>query len=125
MNRSRRSERAVLIVVLRELYSRAACFVFPSLGEGFGLPVLETMACGTPVVTSSMASLPGVEGDAALLVDPRNVSTLAEAISRVLSERNLREDLRAGAQARGAVRPATHGGADVPAPRRGKEGGSP
>lgn len=79
---------------LRDLYAHAACLVLPSLGEGFGLPVLEAMACGTPVVTANTSSLPEVAGDAALLVDPNDAVALAEAIYRVLTDRGLREDLR-------------------------------
>lgn len=79
---------------LRDLYSRAACLVLPSLGEGFGFCVLEAMACGTPVVTANTSSLPEVAGDAALLVDPYDVVALAKAMFRVLTDRDLREDLR-------------------------------
>jgi len=79
---------------LRELYAGAACLVLPSLREGFGLPVLEAMACGTPVVSSCSSSLPEVGGDAALLVDPHDAIDLADAMYRVLTEAHLREDLR-------------------------------
>ena len=79
---------------LRDLYTRAACLVLPSMGEGFGLPVLEAMACGTPVVTANTSSLPEVAGDAALLVDPNDAVALADAVHRVLTDRDLREDLR-------------------------------
>ena len=79
---------------LRDLYSRAACLVLPSLREGFGLPVLEAMACGTPVITSTTSSLPEVGGDAALLVDPYDAIGLSDAMYRVLADRGLREDLR-------------------------------
>lgn len=79
---------------LREHYSGAACLVLPSLGEGFGLPVLEAMACGTPVVAANASSLPEVVGDAALLVDPHDAVGLADAIYQVLTDRDLREDLR-------------------------------
>jgi glycosyltransferase involved in cell wall biosynthesis len=79
------------------LMNAAAAFVFPSLYEGFGLPVLEAMACGTPVITSNISSLPEVAGDAALLVDPRRVEDLAGAMERVLEDGTLRRDLsRAG-----------------------------
>lgn len=79
---------------MRDLYTRAACLVLPSLGEGFGLPVLEAMACGTPVVTALFSSLPEVAGDAALMVDPHDSVELAEAMFRVLSDGDLRQELR-------------------------------
>lgn len=79
---------------MRDLYRRAACLVLPSLGEGFGLPVLEAMACGTPVITAAVASLPEVAGDAALMVNPRDSIEVAEAMFRILSDRDLRHDLR-------------------------------
>lgn len=79
---------------LRDLYARAACLVLPSLREGFGLPVLEAMACGTPVITSSSSSLPEVGGDAAVRVDPHDVIELSDAMYRVLTDAELREDLR-------------------------------
>ncbi len=79
---------------LRDLYARAACLVLPSLHEGFGLPVLEAMACGTPVITSSSSSLPEVGGDAALQVDPHDAIDLSDAMYRVLSDADLREELR-------------------------------
>lgn len=70
---------------LTELYSRAQMLVFPSLYEGFGIPPLEAMACGCPVITSNAASLPEVVDDAALTVDPHNPKALAEAITRFLN----------------------------------------
>ncbi|MBC7260731.1 MAG: glycosyltransferase family 4 protein, partial [Chloroflexi bacterium] len=79
---------------LPALYSGADLFVFPSLYEGFGLPPLEAIACGTPVVCSNTSSLPEVVGDAALMVDPYDVEALAEAMHRVLSDTALREELR-------------------------------
>jgi glycosyltransferase involved in cell wall biosynthesis len=79
---------------LQQLYRRATCMVLPSLGEGFGLPVLEAMACGTPVITASTSSLPEVAGQAAVLVDPRDTEQLAGAMARVLTDKTLREDLR-------------------------------
>jgi glycosyltransferase involved in cell wall biosynthesis len=79
---------------LPAIYSGADLFVFPSLYEGFGLPPLEAMACGTPVVTSNTSSLPEVVGDAAILVDPYDVEALAEAMHRVLSDPDLADDLR-------------------------------
>lgn len=79
---------------LPALYAGASAFVFPSLYEGFGLPVLEAMACGTPVVTSNVSSLPEVAGDAALMVDPHDVDALAEAMQRLLTDGELQQDLR-------------------------------
>lgn len=75
------------------LYSAATAFVFPSLYEGFGMPVLEAMACGTPVITSNVSSLPEVAGDAALLVDPTSVDAIAAAMVRLLSDPELRSEL--------------------------------
>ncbi|MDQ7028784.1 MAG: glycosyltransferase family 1 protein [Ardenticatenia bacterium] len=75
-------------------YNLADVFVFPSLYEGFGLPPLEAMACGTPVVASHAASLPEVVGDAGLLVDPRDPEAMAEAIHHVLQDPELAEELR-------------------------------
>jgi len=79
---------------LPAIYSAADLFVFPSLYEGFGLPVLEAMACGTPVVCSNTSSLPEVAGDAALLVDPTDVRALARVMERVLTDETLRASLR-------------------------------
>jgi len=79
---------------LRDLYAGAACLVLPSLREGFGLPVLEAMACGTPVITSSSSSLPEVGGDATLQVDPHDAIDLSDAMYQVLTDTRLREDLR-------------------------------
>jgi glycosyltransferase involved in cell wall biosynthesis len=76
------------------LYSMADIFAFPSFFEGFGVPPLEAMACGAPVITSNTSSLPEVAGDAALLVDPTNTEALANAILRLLEDEQLREDLR-------------------------------
>jgi len=78
---------------LPALLSGAGLFVFPSLYEGFGLPVLEAMACGTPVICSNASSLPEVAGDAALLVDPLDVEGLAAAMERVLGDEALRAEL--------------------------------
>jgi glycosyltransferase involved in cell wall biosynthesis len=78
---------------LPALLSGARLFVFPSLYEGFGLPVLEAMACGTPVVCSDASSLPEVAGDAAVLVDPLDVEGLAAAMERVLDDKELRANL--------------------------------
>jgi glycosyltransferase involved in cell wall biosynthesis len=76
------------------LVSGAEALVYPSLYEGFGLPVLEAMACGTPVVASDRSSVPEVAGDAALLVDPVDPEAIAAAVARVLSDRALSQRLR-------------------------------
>ncbi len=78
---------------LPALYNLADLFVFPSLYEGFGLPPLEAMACGTPVVTSHVSSLPEVVGEAALMVPPEDVEALTEAMERGLSDLSLRREL--------------------------------
>lgn len=79
---------------LAALYRRARVFVFPSLAEGFGLPVVEAMACGTPVVTSNRSSLPEVAGDAAVQVDPEDPDEIATAVAAVLEDQALRRRLR-------------------------------
>jgi glycosyltransferase involved in cell wall biosynthesis len=78
---------------LAVLYRQAAAFVFPSLYEGFGLPPLEAMAAGAPVITSNVSSLPEVVGDAAILIDPMDAGAIANAMARVLGDPRLREDL--------------------------------
>jgi len=78
---------------LPALYSLAEVFVFPSLYEGFGLPPLEAMACGTPVITSRSSSLPEVVGEAGLMVSSEDSDGLTQAMRRVLDDRALREDL--------------------------------
>jgi glycosyltransferase involved in cell wall biosynthesis len=78
---------------LAALYQLAQIFVFPSLYEGFGLPPLEAMANGTPVITSNVSSLTEVVGDAALLIDPLDADSIADAMYRVLNETQLRDDL--------------------------------
>jgi glycosyltransferase involved in cell wall biosynthesis len=79
---------------LPDLYRGAQIFVYPSLYEGFGLPVVEAMTCGTPVVTSNRSSLPEVVGDAALLINPTRPDDLAAAMSTLLSDGALHEELR-------------------------------
>jgi glycosyltransferase involved in cell wall biosynthesis len=78
---------------LAAFYRLARAFVFPSLYEGFGLPPLEAMACGTPVVTSNVSSLPEVAGGAALLVDPYDAESIAAGICQALTDEPLRADL--------------------------------
>jgi glycosyltransferase involved in cell wall biosynthesis len=85
---------------LAALYRMASVFAFPSLYEGFGLPPLEAMACGTPVVTSRISSLPEVVGDAAVLVDPYREEDIADGLCRVLDDDALRADLVRRGQAR-------------------------
>lgn len=83
----------VPIDTLRVVYQAAAAFVFPSLYEGFGLPPLEAMACGTPVICSNISSLPEVVGDAALVVNPENVFDIARGIRDALTNTSLRAEL--------------------------------
>ena len=85
---------------LAAFYRLARAFVFPSLYEGFGLPPLEAMACGTPVVTSNVSSLPEIAGTAALLVDPYEPASIAEGITRAVSDERVRADLIARGLAR-------------------------
>lgn len=85
------------------LYNAARCLAHPAFYEGFGLPPLEAMACGTPVVVSNVSSLPEVAGDAALLVDPNDEEALAVALHRLLTD----EDLRAALREKGLARAAT------------------
>ncbi len=83
-------------------YNCADIFIYPSLYEGFGLPPLEAMACGTPVITSSASSLPEVVGEAAITVDPYDVNALAGAMAKVLTDPALREQLAAQGPLRAA-----------------------
>jgi len=76
------------------LYRGALAFVFPSLYEGFGLPPLEAMACGIPVLTSNVCSLPEVVGDAGVLADPLDVEAIADGMCRLVGDDDLRADLR-------------------------------
>lgn len=78
---------------LAQVYAGAQIFVFPSFYEGFGLPVLEAMASGTPVITSKVSSLPEVGGDAVLYVDPKKSNTIAEAMKKLLLNRELQQTL--------------------------------
>jgi glycosyltransferase involved in cell wall biosynthesis len=78
---------------LFSLYKNAQCFVLPSLYEGFGLPILEAMQYGCPVITSNVSSLPEAGGDAALYFDPLNIEDMAQKIKMVLTDTNLREEM--------------------------------
>jgi glycosyltransferase involved in cell wall biosynthesis len=77
------------------LYSAATLFAFPSLYEGFGIPVLEAMACGTPVLTSNLSALPEVAGDAGWLVDPYDVDAIARGLQELLEDSRKQDDLAA------------------------------
>lgn len=85
---------------LEELYRRASIFAFPSLDEGFGMPVLDAMARGVPVVTSNVSAMPEVAGDAALLVDPKDVASIAEGLRRLAADSALRDALILAGMAR-------------------------
>ena len=87
---------------LPSLYRGAEALVFPSLYEGFGLPLLEAMACGIPVITANTTALPEVAGGAALLVDPTSVEQIAEAMERIVTDGSLRLQLRDKGIARAA-----------------------
>jgi glycosyltransferase involved in cell wall biosynthesis len=87
---------------LSALYGAADVFVFPSLFEGFGLPVAEAMACGTPVICSNVTALPEIAGDAAILIEPNDTQAIANALERVLGDDGLRATLRQGGLARAA-----------------------
>jgi glycosyltransferase involved in cell wall biosynthesis len=78
---------------LPDLYRGALLLVLPSLYEGFGLPILEAMASGVPVIASNTSSMPEVAGEAALLIDPRNPQAIAEGIAQVLADEQLRQTL--------------------------------
>jgi len=79
---------------LPALYSNASLFAFPSLHEGFGIPLLEAMACGVPVLTSNTSSMPDVVGDAAFLVDPNNIEEIAHGIKLIFDDEALRDTMR-------------------------------
>lgn len=85
---------------LSAIYQMASVFILPSFSEGFGMPVLEAMASGTPVIASNTSTLPEVAGDAALLVPPSKPSVIAEAMLRILRDASLRQDLIAKGRAR-------------------------
>lgn len=87
---------------LPPLYGAAEAFIFPSLYEGFGLPVIEAMACGCPVITSNVSSMPEIAGDAALLVDPTDVAQIAEAINKILNGKGLKSALTEAGMKRAA-----------------------
>ena len=88
--------------LLPVLYNGARLFVYPSIYEGFGLPVLEAMACGAPVITSNTSSLPEVAGDAAILVDPYDVTQIAAAMEQMLTDKDQRDTLKQRGLARSA-----------------------
>lgn len=75
------------------MYNLASIYLYPSLYEGFGLPILEAQACGCPVITSNVSSCPEIAGDAACLVDPHRIDMIAEAILRIMTDKGYREDL--------------------------------
>ena len=75
------------------LYRGAEALIFPSLYEGFGLPILEAMACGVPVVTSNITGMPEVAGDAAILVDPRSVEQISRAMGHIANDCSVRKQL--------------------------------
>jgi alpha-1,3-rhamnosyl/mannosyltransferase len=79
--------------LLPNLYSEATAFIFPSLYEGFGLPMIEAMACGCPVISSNRASLPEIGGEVALFIDPLEISDMAESIKKVCEDTEYRKSL--------------------------------
>jgi glycosyltransferase involved in cell wall biosynthesis len=92
----------VAIEDLPAYYAGAECLVLPSLHEGFGLPALEAMACGCPVVVSNVTALPEVVGAARLLIDPTDPQAIPDAVAAVVDDRGLRDDLRKRGLARAA-----------------------
>jgi glycosyltransferase involved in cell wall biosynthesis len=101
-DRSRVSEGGLTREELAALYSRASVFLFPSIYEGFGLPVLEAMACGAPVITSDRSAMPESAGDAAVLVDPDDHDALGDALGGLLADADTRADLARRGRARAA-----------------------
>jgi len=95
-------------VKLPSLYRGAQALIFPSLYEGFGLPLVEAMACGTPVLTSNITAMPETAGDAALIVDPTSVEEIATAMGKIVSDTPLRQRLREKGLARAARFPWTN-----------------
>lgn len=85
---------------LPAIYRGAACFIYPSLYEGFGIPLLEAMVCGCPIITSNVSSLPEVGGDAARYFDPNNPADIADKIVRVLSDSDMRDAMIAAGKGR-------------------------
>jgi glycosyltransferase involved in cell wall biosynthesis len=85
---------------LWQLYQGAKCLVFPSLYEGFGMPILEAFACSCPVISSSASALPEVGGDACIYFDPKDVRALRDALTRLIADQNLRSQLIAAGSAR-------------------------
>ncbi len=79
---------------LAEFYRGAIGFIFPSLHETFGLPIIEAMACGCPVITSNITACPEIAGDAAMLVSPRNVKEISNAMRTLAGDESVRADLR-------------------------------
>lgn len=88
---------------LPKMYQAATCLLFPSLSEGFGLPIIEAMAMGCPVITSNTTSMPEIAGDAALLVDPNDVTHIHKQLSQVCLNENLRNELATKGKARSTV----------------------
>ncbi|PHK33273.1 hypothetical protein VF13_38445, partial [Nostoc linckia z16] len=78
---------------LASLYQQAVGFIFPSMYEGFGIPILESFACGCPLIVSNISSLPEVAGDAALYIDPINPESIRQAVKKLLSDTTLRDTL--------------------------------
>jgi len=79
---------------LPSLYNKAICFIYPSLYEGFGLPPLEAMACGCPVITSNISSLPEVVGNAAILVNPYKIDEITSALRKILTNEGLQQEFK-------------------------------